>query len=57
MKKLTLIGLIIVVITAVIFIRLTNNHNKCEQKIETVVKADGTKVTTKTHVCNEKFNL
>ncbi|WP_157717181.1 hypothetical protein [Formosa sp. Hel1_31_208] len=59
MKKLFLISLAIVIVGAglITFMYVSNDHSECERtSIVTYGKA-GEKITTETHICNEKYNL
>ena len=59
MKKFIVIILLVTAITilGIVFIHFTNDHVECEQKVETVIKADGTEVRTSKHICKERYNL
>lgn len=50
--------IIVLSITALFFMKLSNDHSECEVVTQTTVSEDGlTTTTTKRHSCNEKFNL
>lgn len=59
MRKSIIVGSVLVIasVLGLVFIHFANDHVECEQKTETVVHANGTKVTTNKHICKEKYNL
>jgi hypothetical protein len=61
MKKYTGVAsimlMIMLAIAAVLFIRLSNDHQECEEVIKHSQNANGNDVVTTEHVCKEKYNL
>jgi len=60
MKKIILsffIFLFISTIGIIRFIKLSNDHKECNQIIEKKLDSNGNTVTTKIHICNEKYNF
>ena len=59
MKKIILSFSILFILTIGIirFIKLSNDHKECNWKIEKKLDSNGNTVTTKNHICNEKYNF
>jgi short-subunit dehydrogenase len=59
MKKIILPFSILFISTIgiILFIKLSNDHKECNQKIEKKLDSNGNTVTTKIHICNEKYNF
>lgn len=59
MKKIILSFSILFILTIGIirFIKLSNDHKECYWKIEKKLDSNSNTVTTKSHVCNEKYNF
>ena len=59
MKKTILIFsvLILGLISSIIFIRNSNDHKECSTSVEYSKDADGNDITTKKHICKEKYNI
>ena len=59
MKKIILSFSILFILTIGIirFIKVSNDHKECSQKIEKKLDSNGNNVTTKIHICNEKYNF
>ena len=59
MKKIILSFSILFISTVGIirFIKVSNDHKECNQKIEKKIDSNGNTVTTKIHICNEKYNF
>jgi hypothetical protein len=59
MKKIILAFSILLISTIgiILFIKLSNDHKECNQKIEKKLDSNGNTVTTKIHICNEKYNF
>ena len=53
----SLVAILIIAITAIVFIKLNNDHAACSETIERSTNAQGQVVTTKRHVCEEKYAL
>ncbi len=49
--------LLISTIGIIRFIKLSNDHKECHWKIEKKLDSNGNTVTTKNHICNEKYNF
>lgn len=60
MNKRFIVGLLATVlftIGTVQFIRLSNDHAECNQKVERTKDAAGNSVVATEHVCREKFSF
>ena len=59
MKKIILSFSILFISTVGIirFIKVSNDHKECNQNIEKKLDSNGNTVTTKIHICNEKYNF
>lgn len=59
MKKIILPFSILFISTIgiILFIKLSNDHKECNQKIEKKLDSNSNTVTTKIHICNEKYNF
>ena len=59
MNKVILTSISVCLISAgiVFFIYASNNHSECDASTSVTYGDDGSKTTTETHVCNEKFNF
>lgn len=59
MKKKILIFSVLILgtISSIIFIRDSNDHKECSTSIEHSKDADGNDITTKRHICKEKYNM
>lgn len=59
MKKIVLLSsfFLILTITIIRFIQLSNDHLECSQKIENRRNANGDVLTIKSHICNEEYSF
>jgi hypothetical protein len=55
--EVRIIGIVLLVLGALVFIRFTNDHMECDTIITEVISVHGEKISTEKHICKEKFNL
>ncbi|AMM52125.1 hypothetical protein TH61_14305 [Rufibacter sp. DG15C] len=52
-----LIVLTLLAVAGLVFIHQSNDHLECETQVENYTNAEGGEVTTKTHICKERFAI
>ena len=55
--SLTIIGLVFLTLSSVLFIYLSNDHVECVTEVTTVTNSSGQQITSKQHNCKEKYNF
>jgi hypothetical protein len=54
---LTIIGLFFLAVSSVLFIHRSNDHKECNTEVTTVKNSSGQQITSKQHICKEKYNF
>ena len=55
--KLTIIGLVFLTVSSVLFIYRSNDHKECDTEVTSVKISSGQQITIKKHNCKEKYNF
>ena len=55
--KLTIIGLVFLTVSSVLFIYISNDHKECDTEVTTVTNSAVQQVITKNHNFKEKYNF
>jgi uncharacterized membrane protein YgaE (UPF0421/DUF939 family) len=52
-----ILGIGVTTAVALYFINVSNDHIECQYSVENSIGENGEKVTTKRHVCKERYNF
>ena len=55
--KITIIGLVFLTVSSLLFIYKSNDHKECGAEVTTVKNSSGQEITVKKHNCKEKYNF
>lgn len=55
--KLTIIGLVFLTVSSLLFIYKSNDHKECVTEVTTVKNSSVQQITSKQHICEEKYNF